>query len=131
MITITINEDSAGKARQAMLALLTTGMHESVTVDAPAPPEKKSKAKSDPAKAAEPAPPAKSAEAAKETPGTLADAKSIYKPVGELILKAVGAKGRDTVVALLKKYDANMGSELKPEQYPAFMTECQALLDSQ
>lgn len=129
MVTITINEDTAEKARQAMIALLGNGMHEvsqEHILPSPPSPEKKSKAKSEPAKAAQSeAAPAKLADS---TPPAK-DAKADYKPVGELILKTVGAKGRDAVVALLTKYDARMGSQLKPEQYPAFMTECQALLD--
>lgn len=43
--------------------------------------------------------------------------------LGTEIPKKVKSAGRDTVVALLAKYDAKKGSELKPEQYSAFYAE--------
>ena len=45
------------------------------------------------------------------------------KLLGEEIPKKVKSAGRDAVVALLAKYDAKKGSELKPEQYAAFYAD--------
>lgn len=53
-----------------------------------------------------------------------------YKKIQEALPKAVELAGREKVVALLGKYGAKKGSELKPESYEAFYAECQALVGS-
>lgn len=50
-----------------------------------------------------------------------------YKPVGEAILKLASAKGRNTAIALLAKFNAKTGKELKPEQY----AECLAAIEAE
>ena len=125
LVTIHIEANSADNARQEMLALLGNGMHEKTVVELHVPsPEPEKSGKKEKAKAAvsnDVAPP--KGEPAKEPP------THPYKPVGDLILKTVAAKGRDAVVALLGTFGAALGSQLKPEQYADFTTQCQALLD--
>ena len=123
LVTIHIEVHSAGDARQEMLALLGNGMHEAAPLS-PHTPEPEKSGKKEKAKVAvstDVAPP--KGEPAKEAPA------HPYKPVGDLILKTVAAKGRDAVVALLGTFGAALGSQLKPEQYADFTTQCQALLD--
>ena len=123
LVTIHIEANSADNARQEMLALLGNGMHEVAPLSTHAPESEKS-GKKEKVKAAvsnDVAPP--KGEPAKEPP------THPYKPVGDLILKTVAAKGRDAVVALLGTFGAALGSQLKPEQYADFTTQCQALLD--
>lgn len=49
-----------------------------------------------------------------------------YKVVGDAINLAAKTK-KDEVVALLAKYEAKRGTELKPEQYAPFLAELQEL----
>lgn len=53
-----------------------------------------------------------------------------FKKIEEIIPKALEAVGRGKVVTLLEKYGAKKGSELKPTDYEAFFTECQALANT-
>ena len=53
-----------------------------------------------------------------------------FKKIEEIIPKALEAVGRGKVVTLLEKYGAKKGSELKPTDYEAFFTECQALVNT-
>lgn len=124
-IEIHIHEETADAARQTMLALLGNAMSERErAVDPPPQAEKKGKAKTtEPPKGADPTAPVPPP----STPG--AGTGADYKPVGELILKAVGAAGRDAVVAILKTYGAKLGSDLKPSQYVEVSAALRALID--
>lgn len=59
----------------------------------------------------------------KSTPVVVNGPEVTAKLLGEEIPKKVKSAGRDAVVALLAKYDAKKGSELKPEQYAAFYAD--------
>ena len=50
-----------------------------------------------------------------------------YAPIG-LAIKSAAATHREGVVALLTKFNAKKGTDLKPEQYEAFSTELAALV---
>lgn len=56
-------------------------------------------------------------------PATPAGAEVTATLLGTEIPKKVKSAGRDAIVALLAKYGAKKGSELKPEQYGAFYDE--------
>lgn len=89
------------------------------------PAQKGATAGSPPSAAPSPAP----AAAAPATPPTASPAPAEAKPVAyadsglpALIKEAVG-RDREGVIALLKKYGAAKGDQLKPEQFDAFKAE--------
>lgn len=53
-----------------------------------------------------------------------------YKKIEQIIPQALEIAGRSKVVALLEKYGAKKGSELKTTDYAAFYAECQTLVDA-
>jgi hypothetical protein len=121
-VSVHIEGKDATEVRQTMIALLGTGMHEAVrVVDAlPDPPKEKASKKREETKAA--APPAESSVKRDEPP------VSPYQPVREIIAKLVEVKGRDKTIALLREFNAKVGSELKETEIPAFLLKAQALV---
>ena len=59
--------------------------------------------------------------------GTGQTVVSDYKPVGDAIAATVAAGKKAEAVALLAKYGAKSGKELKPEQYADFMVALAAI----
>lgn len=93
------------------------------------------------AKPAETQPTASPAPAAPATPATESKPQPAAEPekakpveykdtgIGELIQQMVQSKGKEPVVALLGKYGAKKGGELKPEQFDAFKAEIEGILN--
>ena len=93
------------------------------------------------AKHAETQPTASPAPAAPATPATESKPQPAAEPekakpveykdtgIGELIQQMVQSKGKEPVVALLGKYGAKKGGELKPEQFAEFKAEIEGILN--
>ena len=79
--------------------------------------------------AAETAPAAQETKVAETSASSTASASAVpdYAPIG-LAIKSAAATHRGGVVALLTKFNAKKGTDLKPEQYEAFSTELAALV---
>lgn len=132
----------ADHAEKFFGADLTTPALGGATVKEPAAASGKSADKKDSkAKPAETPPTASPAPAAPATPATESKPQPAAEPekakpveykdtgIGELIQQMVQSKGKEPVVALLGKYGAKKGGELKPEQFDAFKAEIEGILN--
>ena len=86
---------------------------------------------SSPEKASPPEAAAQQATPPKTETGSSGGASVTYEDVKNAIVKLSGAKGRDAVVELLKKFDARRGPDLKPEQFEYFVAATKEALSTQ
>jgi hypothetical protein len=126
-VQVTLTFATLEIAITALAALRSTDAKVEVAPNAAAPasaptPEKTKKAAASSPSAA-PAPTAAPATPPAASPAP-ADA---YKPVGDAIAKKVADGHKPAAVALLAKFGAKSGKELKPEQYDTFMAELAAI----
>jgi hypothetical protein len=139
-VQVTLTFPNVGAAVAALASLTGAGavaLEQPIKItEAPGKPEKAAKTEpktaDKPTAQPEPKPtaPAKSetsSPAASQSPAS-GEALDYDKDVRPLVIKAGGVKGRDAMLELLAKFGVGKGSEVKPEQLPAFKADLEALI---
>ena len=68
--------------------------------------------------------------AKKAEPEVVAKADELtYADISPLIVAIAKEKGREEAIALLTKFGAKLGSDIKPEQYASFKAQAEAILN--